>query len=86
MVSYRSNSFFDNVSISQETLDVIYHSFTQNCPKIALILKNLEGNFIDEIDVFEDLIIEACFESRMSALTELCREFSPEIQDNFVKR
>ena len=82
---FASNQYFDNLSISRESLTTYYHSYSMDFPKIILILKNLEGRFIDEIDVFEDLIFENQFESRVSALKELITDFSQTVSEGFIK-
>lgn len=82
---YKSNQYFDNLSMSVPTIDTFYHSFSLNTPYIVLILKNLENRFIDEIDVFEDLIFENPFELRLSALREIAKEFNETLTGGFIK-
>jgi hypothetical protein len=49
------------------------------------MLKNLEGRFLDEVDVFEDLIYENCYEARLSAMMEVCRDFDKNLSREFLK-
>jgi hypothetical protein len=49
------------------------------------MLKNLEGRFLDEVDVFEDLIYENLYESRLSAMIEVCKDFSKVMSREFLK-
>lgn len=85
LLCYKSNSFFDNVSVSELSLDSLYHSYSFKTPKIVLILKNLQGNYIDEIDVFEDLIADCPYDSRISSVREICEDFSKEIRKDFIR-
>lgn len=50
------------------------------------MLKNLEGRFLDEVDVFEDLVYENQYEPRISAVFELCREFSKNLSKDFLRQ
>lgn len=50
------------------------------------MLKNLEGRFLDEVDVFEDLIYENLFEPRISVVFELCGEFSKSLSKDFLRQ
>jgi len=83
--SYRSNSFFDNVSISTLSLNTIYHSFSDKWPQMILILKNLEGRFLDEVDVFEDLLYNNPYENKISAISEILKDFTLTISAGFLK-
>lgn len=50
------------------------------------MLKNLEGRYLDEVDVFEDLIYENPYESRLSAMIEVCNDFGKVLSRQFLKR
>ena len=50
------------------------------------MLKNLEGRFLEEVDVFEDLIYENPYESRISAMIEICSDFNRELSREFIKQ
>jgi hypothetical protein len=49
------------------------------------MLKNLEGRFLDEVDVFEDLIYENPYEARLSSMIEICRDFGKVMSRQFLK-
>jgi hypothetical protein len=63
LTKYASNYVFDNLTISRDSIDSIYHSFTFSHPKTVLIIKNLMDAFLDEVDNTEHLTYENPFDS-----------------------
>ena len=73
LVKYSSNQYFDNLTISPLALDAIYHSYACNPPKVILMLKNLFGAFLDEVDNSDNLVYDNPLEAAMSILFSLRR-------------
>jgi hypothetical protein len=57
-LKFNSNQYFDNLTIAADTLDILYHSYTTNSPKILLMIKNLFGSYMDEVDNSDNLVYD----------------------------
>jgi hypothetical protein len=69
LTKYASNYMFDNLTISRDSIDGIYHSFAFNHSKTVLIIKNLMEAFLDEVDNTEHLTYENPFDSMIHFLS-----------------
>jgi hypothetical protein len=78
-VKYKSNKYFDNVSMSKLSLNILYNSYRKNCPKIILILKSLEKLYVEEIDNFEEVVTENIYDLYINTLLDIGANMNEDI-------
>ena len=71
LIKYSSNQYFDNVTLSSASFDIIYNCFTCGFPRMILFLKNLYGSFLDEVDNSDNLTYDNPLDVSMSILFSL---------------
>jgi hypothetical protein len=78
-LKYKSNKYFDNVSMSKLSLNILYNSYRKNCPKIILILKSLEKLYVEEIDNFEEVVTENIYDLYINTLLDIGANMNEDI-------
>ena len=78
-LKYKSNKYFDNVSMSPLSLNILYNSYRKNCPKIILILKSLEKLYVEEIDNFEEVVTENIYDLYINTLLDIGANMNEDI-------
>jgi hypothetical protein len=78
-LKYASNHVFDNLTMSAASMDYLYHSYTCSPPKVLLVLKNLAGAFLDEVDNSDNLVYENPLDVGLSILKSICPQFRDDV-------
>jgi hypothetical protein len=80
LLKYASNHAFDNFTVASDSLDYLYHSYTSSPPKVLLIVKNLFGAYLDEVDNADNLV----YENPLDIGISLLRNLSPQLRNDIA--
>src|SRR3990167_4931126 len=81
---FASTQYYDNITISTVSLDVLYNSFTVNPPSVLLVLKNLSGAYLEDVDNAENIYYSNPLDTGFHTLTCLVRLLNKELGKNFL--
>jgi hypothetical protein len=79
LLKYASNHSFDNLTVAADTVDIIYPSYTCAPPKVILVIKNLFGAYLDEVDNSDNLVYENSLDIPLTLLRNVGQELRADV-------